>query len=367
MKKIMLLEIKQKDKSFFMGVLNPREVIKLIDIPLKNTNQDCNRPWKEKRVQEIAKYVAGLMDISERKGQTRMAKGYLVNCPVLSLSKPFKICKDHGMNYIDFPETEDEISTYYGNICILDGQHRLISFANEYIYPNMGDCSNYDMGFIIVTEATTREKQEIFMITNDKQDKVESNVLKLMKRWLGLLSDIEDYLYTLTERLNQEDISPLKDKIIIGGNKIAGGFKAAQVIKILDKSGLYSRLNEHDDDEQIKNICVYLSAWREVYEGKFLNSKYFLGKTTGLRYICYLFPVILDILENQQKKYTKENIKSILAVLYNMTIENAEAHEYLQASVRSESGTIAVARLHSEELKRVLFNQEERFNVFSNN
>lgn len=364
MKKILLLEIKQRDKSFYTGVLNPREVIKLIDIPPKDRNQDANRPWKEKRVQEISKYVAGNMNISDKKDQARMAKGYIANCPILSLSNVFEIKKENGLSYLYFPESEEEFNEYKGNMTVLDGQHRLIAFSDEYIDPTFSNFDSYNMGFVLFNDLTTSEMREIFMVTNDKQEKVESNVLKLMKRWLGLLSAQEDSIYRLAEKLNEETISPLRGKIIIGGNKIAGGFKAAQIIKILDKSGVYDKIMGYSEEQQIKFICVYLNAWKEVYSGEFLNVKYFLGKTTGIRYICFLFTVILDILENQKNKYEKENIKNILSKLYKITILNAEAHDALKLAVRSESGTIAVARQHGEILKDMLFNNRERFKVF---
>lgn len=367
MKKILLLEIRQKDKSFFLAVLNPREVIKLINIPIQNTNQDSNRPWKEKRVRDIATYVAGRMNISDKKDKIKMAKGYIANCPILSLENPFQIYKENENYYIDFPETEDEIAKYHDKITILDGQHRLISFSTEYIDVDMGKIEKYDMGFILFNDLTINEKREIFMITNDRQEKVESNVLKLIKRWLGLLSQKEDHLYKITEMLNKESISPLKGKIIIGGIKIAHGFKAAQIIKILDKSGVYDKICDHNEEQQIKNICIYLNAWEDVYADKFLNPKSFLGKTTGLRYICFLFPVILDILENQHKKYSKSNISDILQILHNMTIENNEAYEALELGIRSESGTVKIARINGEDLKDKIFDKKERFDIFDIN
>lgn len=363
MKKVFLLEVKQKDKSFFMGVLDPRKVVKLIDIPAKNTNQETNRPWKEKRVEEIADYVAGKKNISDKKDAVQMANGYIPNCPILSLAHPFQIYKENGMSYIEFPEMEEEIEKYYGSITVLDGQHRLISFDDHYIDPTVVDFE-YNMGFILFTDLTINEKREIFMITNDMQEKVESNVLKLMKRWLGLLTEKEDYLYKITERLNQEDISALRGKIIIGGNKISGGFKAAQIIKMLDKSGIYDKISNKSEEEQIKILCTYFNAWKEVYSGKFLNSKHFMGKTTGLRYVCFLFPVIGDILWKLKKGYTKENIKDILSVLRSITIDNEKVYEDMRYVVRSESGTISIARSHGEELKNNLLNNEEQFNIF---
>ena len=79
------------------------------------------------------------------------------------------------------------------------------------------------MGFIAFQKLTREEKGELFIVTNErveKVDRVDRNVLQNMMEWLGVLSDDDRKIYNLIKKLNKEDISPLKGRIIIEGGRI---------------------------------------------------------------------------------------------------------------------------------------------------
>jgi len=362
MKKVQVLSAHQKGKEFYLLSYDPREIIKIVKIPPKNTSQESQRPWLEKRVKEIAKYAAGLTNISEDTANKIKAKGIIPNCPILSISSPLQIVKENGNTFIMLPESENEIHQCYGKINILDGQHRLISFSDEYLEVSFKNSELYQMGFVVFQGLTTSEMREIFMITNDKQEKMEQNVLRQIKKWLGLLSEEEDNIYNLIEKLNSESISPLKSKIIVGGNKLSNGFKLTQVSKIFKTSKLYELLKNSPIDNQIKIISYYLQAWESVYSGMFNNPKHTMGKITGLRYACFLFPYIFEILKEKRLGLVSENIKPLLQELYNMTGGvTIFDDQNIKLAFRAESATIALAKTHGSMVKDYILNQSEVF------
>ena len=149
--KIPLLSIQQKGFEFYLLCYSPREIIKLVDIPNNDEIQENQRPWKESKVKEIVKYVSGRMnlDFSKRDDKTKKkAKGIIPNCPILNLtpiqnkisSSTMRVIKEQNGSYLLFPETKEEFESNYDSIQILDGQHRLIAFSNQYMNEkNMND------------------------------------------------------------------------------------------------------------------------------------------------------------------------------------------------------------------------------------
>jgi DGQHR domain-containing protein len=352
MKRIKLMLVKQKGKIFYTMVCSPRELIKLVDVPAPKTGQKAQRPWLEKKVKEISEYVSGRAKISEDKGQEVKAKGIIPNSPILNIKYPMKVVNEGSENFLLFPESHEEFLKYYGCIDIIDGQHRLISFMDKYRDIDFKDDEVYEMSFNMFIDLTINGIRELFMITNDKQEKMEQNVLREMKKSLNLLSSKEDKLYDLVISLNEETISPLKDKIIIGGNKVSNGFKLTQVSKILDKSKSYELISKQDEITQIQLISNYLKGWQNVYNSALADNKHTLGKITGLRYMMYIFPYVCEILKELRKPLDEKNVEDIIRKLYSITHgEVVFQDDKIKLAFRGESATIALAKNNGNLLK----------------
>ncbi|HDR4480998.1 TPA: DGQHR domain-containing protein [Bacillus cereus] len=366
MKKIRLLKMKQKGHQFYLLSYDPRKIIQLINFPESGQSQENQRPWVENRVKDIAKYVAGFMNLDFSKGEKdkKKAKGILPNCPILNVTGEIKVINEDSESYILLPETDAEYEACSGNIEVLDGQHRLISFNEHYLLPSFKDNEIYEMGYVVFQDLTTTEKKEIFVVANEKQEKVEKNVLRQIMKWLGLLSKEDAILYELIEKLNTESISPIKGRISVGGEKVKNGFKLIQLQKILKGSGTYEKLKGISVEKQLKAISYYLKAWESVYSNMFNNPKHTLGKISGFRYIMYLFPYISEILEKKRIKTSTEEVKKILTILNNTRLNTAtfnEANEDRMA-FRAETATIALARNHGDFLKKKILDSEQNFN-----
>ena len=81
MKRYNLVKVTQKDKEFYVLVADPRVIVKLLMNYKSGEEQETQRPWEEKRVREIAKYVSGKFKDDDNK----KAIGLIPNAPILNM------------------------------------------------------------------------------------------------------------------------------------------------------------------------------------------------------------------------------------------------------------------------------------------
>ena len=350
MKKHYITKVEQNGQEFFVLVADPRTIVKMIIHVAAGQEQDAQRPWNEGRVREIAKYVARKFKDDDNKKSI----GLIPNAPILNIKDKLDIKQDDSGYFVELPETSQEVNNYLDALEVIDGQHRIRAFMDEYIHPDFPADKRYEMVFTLFNRMSEREKREIFMITNEKQVKVPGNLLRLFKRELDLLKG-DELVYDLVETLNKEDFSPLKKRIMIGAQKITKGYQESQLSKILNVSDTYKVLEgRHLEKEQMaKVISNYISAWEKKYEVSYKDpGKETITKISGLRYIFFMFPACLDILGNRKKPATTDEFAKIIGMLPDATgIDDVFADESTVLSFRGETGTIQLARDHANRLK----------------
>lgn len=359
MKRYNLMKGKQKDLIFYTFVADPREIVKSIEIPNPDDVQDVQRPWKEKKVREISKYVSGNYKISE-KDAPGYAKGYMPNSIILTLNGDLRIHEEGDACYVDLPDTGDELNRYRGNLMVLDGQHRLISFHESYIDDDLKESTCYQMNFILLRGLSMDAKREVFMILNDKQEKVEANVLRQIRKWLGLLSEEDDHIFEILEKMSVDPISPLRGRIKVGGESIRHGLKLTQITKILKQTKTFTQISPYPKDKQFKVLCNYLRAWDNVYNGTFNNPRHTLGKISGFRYVFALFPAFQEIIEKKFKKLSEEDLIEEVEIFKNVICPTDKFDDdEFKYYFRGETATYAIAKEHSNQLKEMILNSGE--------
>ncbi len=369
MRKIELQVMMQKDLPAYVCVMDPRDVIKLVEIPDNGAVQEFQRPWQEKKVKEIAKYVAGKGRMARDAEKSKnTAAGFLPGCININVKGTLKLIEEGGKKYLEFPETEKEFQDCKGSIEILDGQHRLIAFSKDKINPDFKNDEVYQMCFVIYYQLMTDLKKEVFIVTNDWADKVDKNVMQNMMEALGILSHDDSVLFKLITTFNNEDSSPLKGRVIINGAKLVNGLKLLQIQTILKKSGTYDKLKGVGDPMKIFTlISNYLRAWEQVYNINFKNraSVKTLEKISGLRYIFNIYPSIIEILEIKGKKATTANIVPLLEILKdNLLVDSYFAKGATPNPFSGDSATVKLAKEHGLELKKLsASNQVDIFDV----
>lgn len=282
--------------------------------------------------------------------------GLLPNAPILNICDHLSVQYDPTTNehFIELPENSEEIKAFANSIEVIDGQHRILAFAEDIADPSFSTDTPYEMIFSVFDRLGKDEKKQLFMITNDKQSKVDPNLLRLFKKQLNLL-DEDAKVFDLVDRLNSEDYSPLKGRIIVGSTTISKGYKENQLSKILNKSDVYNTLAKNTSDNEskmCKGLSLYLNAWESVYGVSFRKpGKETLTKISGLRYVLYLLPDILGILKDQNIPASKEEFEKIILLLPKATdIQNVFTNAATTLAFRGEGATVKLAKDHGKKL-----------------
>lgn len=351
MKKYRLTRVEQKGNYFYALVADPRIIVELLTEYGAGEEQETQRPWLESRVKEIAKYVAGKFKDDENK----KAKGLIPNAPILNIKKKIQIQKDEEGYFIMLPSEASEYEEYKESVEAIDGQHRIRAFMKEYRDMDFPDDENYEMIFSVFDKLSKHEKQEIFMITNEKQVKVPANLLRMFKRELDLLKGDEE-VYDLVAKLGEEDYSPLKDRIMFGAKKISKGYQESQISKILNRSDTYNQLvaiTNGDKDLMAKMISNYLKAWESAYGISFTEpGKDTAAKISGLRYMLFLMPCVLDIMRSKKVNGTTKEFKKVIDMLPSaINSEDVFNDNETKYAFRGEGATIQLAKDHATLLK----------------
>lgn len=389
MKKIVVQKIQQKTVSFYSMVIDPRLIAKLRRKYTAGEKQDVQRPWIEKKVKDISEYVAGKTIV-----QTKKSLGLIPNSPIINVKKDLRVQSEKiqviengktiekDQYFIMFPETAEEIARYENQLEIIDGQHRIIAFDEDYISPSFGNDIVYEMNFSLFDNLTDNERKEIFMVTNEKQDKVAQNLLRYIKKSLGLLIGDDSVTYDLLDAINNESSSPLYQRIMFGADKIKKGYQETQMSKIFKLYGIKKFYDNYVDKQYgeeaietyVKILDNYLEAWEQASNVSFQNPESdTITKISGLRYLMYIFPEICIKLMNTNDKLTKENFLKIINIFPQaLNLENVKcvfcddsvedsSSEMLERSLafRGEGATIALAK---KDIQKVIAYNNNREN-----
>ena len=305
MKKIFLQKIEQYNSVFYVGKIDPRDLIRVaVKIGIGEV-QDAQRPLSAKRVKEIAKYVGD-------------EKGLLPNTlTIATRDNRFAVQTDSetGFYYIEFPAESAEFADFGDAIDVLDGQHRLYSFLEE--HRQISDNDPYEIGFTLFICPTLAERRRIFISCNEKQEKVSGNLLMWFREKLNMLSAEEKTLFEIVSKLNIE--YPLKGRIILSAEKISNGIKAKELMNIIKQAKICNiTVNDEklDIDGIVKLICIYLRAWENVVDFKFsspiIKKDGPAVKQAGLRYMLLLLPTIWDRALSTREKFTIDFVQRTL-------------------------------------------------------
>ncbi len=310
MRKLYLLEVTQHNLKRYVGKVPAKDLVRLATKVEMKVEQETQRPINPKRVEDISVFVSnnGSLSTSIVIGTTNdnLTVYPATDNPVADLY------------YVEFPETDAEFEAFKDSFDIMDGQHRLFSFLPEFIKLSDDDC--FEITFEMYIKPTTREKRIIFKNTNEKQEKVASNLLMWFREKLGMLSGREQTYHPVVELLNSETCSPLKGRIIMGAEKITGGFKAQQLINILDKVDVISIAGGYlDDDKMLQLLSEYFLGWEDAVGAKIADRDKNLGaftKIAGIRFMLLMLPAFFDQAVNEKERFSSVYVSRKLKSLF---------------------------------------------------
>lgn len=351
MRTLYLQKITQHGIECYIGKIDPRELVRVATKIEMGDTQDAQRPLNEKRVKDIAKYIND-------------KNGILPNTlTIASKDNRFIINESSnvkGLYYTNFPTEDNEFFDYKDSIDVMDGQHRLYSFLDDIRL--LDEEEIFEMGFTLYIKPTLTERRSIFVSCNEKQEKVSGNLLMWFKEKLDLLNATEKNFYNLVSKLNSN--YPLKGKIIMSAEKISKGFKADQVMEALKNAHIQDLAigdNLLTEDQKVKVICTYLSAWETVCGFSFVNSTAKQAgvaiKMAGLRYMLLLLQSIWErsiaIKQKFDSKYVEETLKKYIST-FAVEREKFFTHDdhkywYRDRTAISEAANVGIRKIKAME------------------
>lgn len=361
MKRTEVLIKKQNGVKSYVGVIDPRVLVKLATVPdiEKRGTQEDQRPVEKSRLSSIAEYIG-----EDGKGllSTSIVIGTVDNrLNVYEIREEDEHGVETGRNryFIDLPESEEEFERYKSVIKIMDGQHRVFSFLPKYF--KIREDVPYEIAYEIYITPTKKERQYIFKNTNEKQKAVESNFLLWLRADMELLEPKEKKYHGIINSLNSENNSPYKGRIIMGAERKPNGIKANSLINVLNKSGVKEMKATLDDEKLYKVLAIYFRGWEKAVGVPLSKSDSSMGpftKIAGFRYMISMFSYFISLADKKGEYFSEEFVKQNVEKLY--AYYGCTANEYFnEESVISqkrkekgenpfggESPTIALAKLH---------------------
>ncbi len=306
MKTIYLQKIIQHGKECYIGKADPRDLVRIAQNIEMSETQEAQRPLSEKKVKDLAKYIEAPDGLLPNTITIATKDDRLVVSP----------CPDDPQLFtMEIPESKSEFEQYVNSIDVMDGQHRLYSFRDD--VRKISDNEMFEIGFTLYITPSLVERQTIFITCNEKQEKVNSNLLMFFREQLGMISQSDKEYFSLVNQLN--NTYPLKGKIIMSAEKITNGFKANQVIDALRAARVDSMTKKQQPltlAEKVSVISSYLKAWELVVGFSFTKSTAKSAgpaiKMAGFRYMMYLLKPIWDRAISTQQKFDQDYIKTTI-------------------------------------------------------
>lgn len=360
MKKILLLKIVQYGYVCYIGAMDPRKLVKTAAEVKMSETQDAQRPLSEKRVKDIARYV------DTNKGMLPNTLTIATKDNRLSVN-PYPNVE--GLFYMDFPETEEEFVKYKDAADVMDGQHRLYSFLPD--IRTLSDNSQYEIGFTIYIMPTLNERRQIFVSCNEKQEKVSGNLLMWFREKLHMLSESEKNYYSLISNLNLN--YPLQNRIIMSAERISRGFKADQMMDALKAAHIQDLAigdTSLTEEQKVKVISLYLTAWENVCDFKFASSTAKTAgaaiKMAGLRFMLLLLQATWERAINLRRSFdltfVEETLKQLIAT-YGVERELFFTYEEHKLWFRDRTAIIYAANIASNKIRAL---GSDNFNPLGN-
>lgn len=357
MRSVYLLEVQQHNMKRYIGAVNAKELVRLATTVELQATQEAQRPINPKRLNEIADFVSadGTLSTSIVIG----TKGDRIEV------RSANVEGIPNLYQMDFPETEEEFEDFKDAFDIMDGQHRLFSFLED--YTKLSDDEVFEITFEMYIKPTMRERRLIFKNTNEKQEKVASNLLMWFREKLNMLNEKEQTYHTVVTLLNSENRSPLKGRIIMGAEKITGGFKAEQIITLLDKmdiKNIYTNATNEplSNEKMFKLISEYLAGWESAIGSKIVDRDKDVSafsKMAGLRFMITLLPAFFDQASKDRlsfdQRYVAKKINELFAsqgiLPRDVFDKNSDYFKRLGNPFTAETSTTILAKDWSNKLK----------------
>lgn len=309
MKTIRATQFRQKGITLYSFHIDPRELEPLcyVEAAARDNRKGLQRVTEPSRLKEIADFIG------------RAPNGILPNNIILNLTSSVQIdASNDGQVLLQFPSAEGDYAF------VVDGQHRLFSFRDE--YRKLASEEAFEIPVVALHNATDEQVGETFVQINVNQKPVNRDLLIQMKAILGLLdTDIDKASVELIHALDDDPESPLHNRILRFPKEQNKWVKVAQlapIVKALLVPG--GALYEKTHAERKRILNEYFAAIRDSFPDAWADDKsknYSLLTPTGLQMILGVLPETMQRCDFYEGfSYTSETFTRQLEPLQALAI-----------------------------------------------
>jgi DGQHR domain-containing protein len=309
MKNVNAIVFQQKNTKLYYFAMDARELEALcyVEAATSSNQKGLQRVTEESRLRDISEYL-------KTSGSSLLPNNIIVNLTSNVLVKE----NSDGTAVISFPTDAGDYAF------VVDGQHRLFSFRDE--YRKIPDNEYFNLPVVALHNATDELVGQTFVSINFNQKPVNRDLLTQMKAILGLLeTDTEKATIDLIHALNDDAHSPLHNRILKfpkEQNKWVKTNQLAPVVKALLASG--GRLYGSNAAERKTILMAYLQAVAETFPDAWADtkkSKYALLLPTSLQIMISLLPDVMTRCDFYESfSYTTATFKKQLEPLSSLAL-----------------------------------------------
>ena len=283
MKTVRALVFKQKDVNLYCFTMNAVDLEPLcyVEAATRDREKGIQRVTEVSRLREIGEFLAT--------GEN----SFLPNNIILNLKPDVQIVSDPDgrMATLTFPLDSGDYAF------VVDGQHRIFSFRND--YRQLGDTDIFELPVVCFHNATEEVMGATFVSINVNQKPVNRDLLTQMKAILGLLdTDIDKACIELIHDLDEDQTSPLRSRILRYPKEKDKWIKTNQLAPVV--KGLLlpgGVLHEKNHAERKRILIAYLEAVSKVFPEAWADQKgatYALIQTSSLQIVFSLLPDVMQ-------------------------------------------------------------------------
>ena len=321
MKQVKALVLRQKNTTLYCFTMDARELEELcyVEAATSSNNKGLQRVTEESRLRDLGDFI-------------KQSNSLLPNNIIVNLKSSVKVEeKSDGTATITFPDVK-------GNFAfVVDGQHRLFSFRND--YRKLPDGEEFDLPVIALHDASDNVVGETFVSINTFQKPVNRNLLTQMKMILGLMeSDTASATVELIHQLDEDKSSPLKDKILRYPNDKNKWVTTNQLVPVV--KGLVSPggcLSAKNGSERRSIMISYLQAVKEIFPDAWVDTKrvkYSLVSPTALQIMIALLPDVMTRCDfHEGFVYNEKTFEAQLEPLKNLTLLGSWSKSSVEESI----------------------------------
>lgn len=295
-----------------------------VEAATRDKQKGLQRVTEVSRLREIASYIAD--------GEN----GLLPNNVILNLKSEVTIAPDDDGKFatIKFPSKDGDYAF------VVDGQHRLFSFKDD--YRRLPKDETFELPVVAFHNASEELVGATFVAINVNQKPVNRDLLTQMKAILGLLdTDIDKACIDLIHALDEDSNSPLKDRILRYPKEKKKWIKTNQLMKVI--KGLLMPggcLHDKTHAERKRILIAYLESIMDTFSDAWSDVKrsdYALVQPAGLQIMLSLLPDVMqrcDFFEGFS--YNRETLTRQLEPLKDIALLNGWKKSAVEVAISTE-------------------------------